>query len=201
MAGQAKIDGNPYGYTDFKWLTKDELKDILKRSHAIWSDIATERVELRKTADSLATILAKLGTPVTGTVRSGDAVNQPTGSSGYEASLSWPSTAPKSSTGASSDELDSLSKLGLDSKTRFSIQPGLQMADVPAGHGSGPTLFSPNHQQGNLPLDVNVPGLEVTGEALPGNFDFDASWMSADNMDWVSNIAQKGDELFEIPTC
>lgn len=30
MAGQAKLDGNPYGYTDFKWLTREELKDELE---------------------------------------------------------------------------------------------------------------------------------------------------------------------------
>lgn len=30
MAGQAKIEGNPYGYTAFKWLTRDELKEALE---------------------------------------------------------------------------------------------------------------------------------------------------------------------------
>lgn len=29
MAGQASIDGNPLGYTDFKWLTTDELEALL----------------------------------------------------------------------------------------------------------------------------------------------------------------------------
>lgn len=27
MAGQADLEGNPYGYTDFKWLTREELKE------------------------------------------------------------------------------------------------------------------------------------------------------------------------------
>jgi len=30
MAGQADLEGNPYGYTDFKWLTREELKEALE---------------------------------------------------------------------------------------------------------------------------------------------------------------------------
>ena len=26
MAGQADLEGNPFGYTDFKWLTREELE-------------------------------------------------------------------------------------------------------------------------------------------------------------------------------
>ncbi|ODA79644.1 hypothetical protein RJ55_05238 [Drechmeria coniospora] len=29
MAGQADLKGNPFGYTDFKWLTREELKEAL----------------------------------------------------------------------------------------------------------------------------------------------------------------------------
>jgi large subunit ribosomal protein L46 len=29
MAGQADIKGNPFGYTDFKWLTREELEKQL----------------------------------------------------------------------------------------------------------------------------------------------------------------------------
>lgn len=29
MAGQADLKGNPMGYTDFNWLTKEELKEKL----------------------------------------------------------------------------------------------------------------------------------------------------------------------------
>ncbi|SPO01019.1 related to MRPL17 - mitochondrial ribosomal protein, large subunit [Cephalotrichum gorgonifer] len=29
MAGQANLEGNPFGYKDFKWLTRDELKETL----------------------------------------------------------------------------------------------------------------------------------------------------------------------------
>lgn len=30
MAGQANLQDNPYGYTDFKWLTREELKTELE---------------------------------------------------------------------------------------------------------------------------------------------------------------------------
>lgn len=30
MAGQADLKGNPFGYTDFKWLTREELEEELK---------------------------------------------------------------------------------------------------------------------------------------------------------------------------
>ena len=42
MAGQANLEGNPYGYTDFKWLTKDELKAELAPEyyHCVRSMIA-----------------------------------------------------------------------------------------------------------------------------------------------------------------
>ncbi|KAK3937637.1 39S mitochondrial ribosomal protein L46-domain-containing protein [Diplogelasinospora grovesii] len=33
MAGQADLAGNKHGYTDFKWLTKDELKDTLEEDY------------------------------------------------------------------------------------------------------------------------------------------------------------------------
>ena len=175
--------------------TKDELKDILKRSHAIWSDIAIEREELRKTAHTLATILARLGAPVVPSAgSSGFAANPSTGSSGYEASLSWPSTAPKSLTGVSSEELEPLSKLRLNGKREPWLQQASQLADGTAGSDSGPTLFSPD-QQADLPLHMNLSGLEATGEALPSTLDLDASWMSVNNMDWVSNAAQIGEGL------
>lgn len=29
MAGQANLKGNPFGYTDFKWLTREELEKEL----------------------------------------------------------------------------------------------------------------------------------------------------------------------------
>jgi len=33
MAGQADLKGNAHGLTDFKWLTKEELKEALPREY------------------------------------------------------------------------------------------------------------------------------------------------------------------------
>lgn len=33
MAGQADLNGNKHGLTDFKWLTKDELKETLPQEY------------------------------------------------------------------------------------------------------------------------------------------------------------------------
>lgn len=41
--------------------TKEELKNMIKRSCFIWSEAARNRVEVKKTADTLALMLAKLG--------------------------------------------------------------------------------------------------------------------------------------------
>ena len=30
MAGQADLEGNPYGYTEFKWLTREELQEAME---------------------------------------------------------------------------------------------------------------------------------------------------------------------------
>jgi large subunit ribosomal protein L46 len=44
MAGQANLENNPLGATDFKWLTKDEIKQLVISGY--WSaiqDILPER--------------------------------------------------------------------------------------------------------------------------------------------------------------
>ena len=46
--------------------TKQELKDMIRRSYEIWSDVAETTTEVRRTADTLALMLARLGTPVDG---------------------------------------------------------------------------------------------------------------------------------------
>ncbi|KAK0383362.1 hypothetical protein NLU13_9275 [Sarocladium strictum] len=47
-------------------LTKEDLKAMLRRSYNIWSEVAADVAELRKTADTLAVMLARLGEPVAG---------------------------------------------------------------------------------------------------------------------------------------
>jgi hypothetical protein len=57
--------------SDYDWMsqtaptpTKDELICMIKRSWLIWADVSRDTVEVKKTADTLATMLAKLGAPV-----------------------------------------------------------------------------------------------------------------------------------------
>jgi hypothetical protein len=58
-------DGKPeWVRQQSKACNRDELKNLLVRSHRIWSDVSTNSPELKKTADTLATMLAKIGCPV-----------------------------------------------------------------------------------------------------------------------------------------
>lgn len=43
MAGQAKVEGAALGYTDFKWLSKAEIQQIVEESY--WSAIKNMLVE------------------------------------------------------------------------------------------------------------------------------------------------------------
>lgn len=46
--------------------SKDELRGLIYTSYLVWSDLAESSAEVRRTADTLALILARLGTPVEG---------------------------------------------------------------------------------------------------------------------------------------
>ncbi|KJZ74213.1 hypothetical protein HIM_06444 [Hirsutella minnesotensis 3608] len=146
-----------YGITP----TREELISMIKRSHAVWTDAALKMEELRKTADTLATILAKVGSPVDRyTGGSEITADPPTAGSGYETSLDWPSATSKSSTMVSSNESAAMS----------SFDP----------EWAGPTPSSMDqHALGDQSLEM-----ATMGETLPSSLDFDASWMSADSMDW-----------------
>ncbi|KAF9771447.1 hypothetical protein IL306_010913 [Fusarium sp. DS 682] len=57
--------------SDYDWMpqtaqtpTKDELICMIKRSWFIWADVSRDAVEVKKTADTLATMLDKLGAPM-----------------------------------------------------------------------------------------------------------------------------------------
>ncbi|KAM4056163.1 fungal specific transcription factor [Hirsutella rhossiliensis] len=152
-------------------LTREGLTSMIRRSHAVWSAAATDSGELRKTADTLAIILTKLGSPVdTNAAVAGTTLSPSTVGSGYEVSVNWPSVISKPSTMASSNGSGLLSSLGLDYETnRSGIGSGWQLVNETAGSG-----LTPNHSL----------GMDSTGEVMPSTLDFDASWMSADSMDW-----------------
>lgn len=93
-------------------LSKAELRDMLKRAHMVWSDLAIEHTELSKTAGMLAVMLDKVGSPVVAnpavlgigtTLSSGSNNDSPMGSS----------IAHKSSNGTHSSDGVPLSSLSL----------------------------------------------------------------------------------------
>lgn len=56
--------GWDWTHPDIKKPSKEELINMLRRSWMIWSDISSDTIELRKTAHTLAAMLARLGCPV-----------------------------------------------------------------------------------------------------------------------------------------
>lgn len=57
-------DDSHWAAPDKRLRSKDQLKNMLQRSHAIWCRVSSTVGELRKTRDTLAVILARLGCPV-----------------------------------------------------------------------------------------------------------------------------------------
>lgn len=79
---------------DKRLRSKEELKTMLRRSHAIWCRVSSTVGELRKTRDTLAVMLTKLGCPINGDnfpTESGPKKKVPGG--GYSAAVP-PAAAP-----------------------------------------------------------------------------------------------------------
>ncbi|RKK87719.1 hypothetical protein BFJ69_g471 [Fusarium oxysporum] len=156
--------------SDYDWMsqtaptpTKDELICMIKRSWLIWADVSRDAVEVKKTADTLATMLAKLGAPVEEPANALEqAVPSVNGDKEYS-SLGAPSVDP-STLGSIGGDPALLSTLGLGSST---------------GSTSDQT-----------PLDLNLAGdagtsMNFTNMGTEG-LQFDPAWMdtAASNMDW-----------------
>ncbi|KAL7769506.1 hypothetical protein ACKLNR_000890 [Fusarium oxysporum f. sp. zingiberi] len=156
--------------SDYDWMsqtaptpTKDELICMIKRSWLIWADVSRDAVEVKKTADTLATMLAKLGAPVEEPANALEqAVPSVNGDKKYS-SLGAPSVDP-STLGSIGGDPALLSTLGLGSST---------------GSTSDQT-----------PLDLNLAGdagtsMNFTNMGTEG-LQFDPAWMdtAASNMDW-----------------
>ncbi|KAF5970706.1 hypothetical protein FBULB1_9585 [Fusarium bulbicola] len=156
--------------SDYDWMsqsaptpTKDELICMIKRSWLIWADVSRDAVEVKKTADTLATMLAKLGASVEEPASVLEqAVPSVSGDNEYS-SLGAPSVDP-STLGSIGGDPALLSSLGLGSST---------------GSTSDQT-----------PLDLNLAGdagtsMNFTNMGTEG-LQFDPAWMdtAASNMDW-----------------
>ncbi|UNI18953.1 hypothetical protein JDV02_005182 [Purpureocillium takamizusanense] len=179
--GAAKNNKTHWVKDDQPLPTKDHLKYVLQRSHAIWSDVATEREELRKTADTLATILARLGAPPVGRQHASfvDAAHAPVGVPGSAEPVHWNLARakyyPSKHSISGSEPLSSLeSASGADSEgSRLSAFPSLdqQAAQVTSSINSE-AMAGADPVPGEFPRSPEF------------EFEFDVPWMSADTMDW-----------------
>ncbi|KAL4726125.1 hypothetical protein ACLX1H_006802 [Fusarium chlamydosporum] len=143
--------------------TKDELIGMIKRSYFIWSDVSQDVAEVKKTADTLATMLAKLGVPV----------GQP--SNGHAQAISSVGIENESSSlGAPSVDPSTMGSIGAD--------PGF-LSTLGLGTSTGSA-------SGHTPLDLGLTGDAGTSMSFPNmgteGLDFDPAWMdtAASNMDW-----------------
>ncbi|KAG8351494.1 hypothetical protein FVEN_g10432 [Fusarium venenatum] len=148
---------------DYAAPTKNELIDMIKRSHLIWSDVSQDVSEVKKTADTLATMLTKLGVPVSQSTNT------------YEQTMSIISVENESS---------SLGAGSVDPSTMGSIEadPGL-LSSLGLNTSTGSTSEQ-------TPLDLGLTGDAGTSMSFPSmgteGLDFDPAWMdtAASNIDW-----------------
>ncbi|KAL7936744.1 fungal-specific transcription factor domain-containing protein [Trichoderma chlorosporum] len=143
--------------------TKEQMMGMIRRSHDISCQVFNKLTDLRKTADTLAVMLAKLGRPVER-------------SSPASASTQYPLSGRDSSRSASSHVVS------LDAVGHTSDYPNGGFED--SGSSSGPTPFS---QAASAAADVGaIPGRGNASAPIANNVDqFDMSWMlSVDNVDW-----------------
>ncbi|RGP78171.1 rrna-processing fcf1 [Fusarium longipes] len=149
--------------SEYSMPTRNELIDMIKRSHFIWSDVSQDVGEVKKTADTLATMLTKLGVPVDQVTKNHEQAMPNIGIENESPSLGAPSIDPSTMESIGADP-GSLSTLGLSTSM---------------GSTSGQT-----------PLDLGLTGDAGTSMSFPNmgteGLDFDPAWMdtAASNMDW-----------------
>ncbi|KAM3507649.1 hypothetical protein MY10362_001655 [Beauveria mimosiformis] len=197
---------------DGRLRSKEELRTMLRRSHAIWCRVSSTVGELRKTRDTLAIMLAKLGCPVDG--ESFPTAPPPkTTAVGGGMSMTVPPPPPP--------PLRNEIPLGQQLFTPAPPPPSLvssgQLSSVAASanhaySGSEPTtgfhgtMMSTDFSDFDLPLvgddptvvtfpkpegtsfggDATGKGLSASedgGDGIFGTVEFDSSWMD-DDMDW-----------------
>lgn len=100
--------------------SKQELKEMIRRSHEVWLHVAETTTEVRRTADTLAMMLSKLGMPVDRDASVTDPSPVPqTVDSGKQSSGS--SVMPQSSVGTFGSTSDPFSSVGFDGMNIFRI--------------------------------------------------------------------------------
>lgn len=94
--------------------SKQELKEMIQRSHDVWSHVAETTTEVRKTADTLAVMLARLGVPVGRDLSVTDVPSIPQTQSSGNGSVVSSSAMPQPSSGVSGSTGDPFSSVGFD---------------------------------------------------------------------------------------
>jgi hypothetical protein len=173
--------------------TKDELIDMIQQSYDISRQVFNKLTDLKKTADTLAVMLAKVGRPVDSSFPAPSS-NHP---SGGEWSRSASSQAISSSLDVTGNVSDYAATSGFEG-SYFTMKSGKQqeskkksldtnkMDHLDSASSSGPTPFSQAHPATTA---ANTSTILSNGNApMAPNIDqFDMSWMlSANNVDWVS---------------
>ncbi|KAM0457935.1 hypothetical protein ACHAPV_006480 [Trichoderma viride] len=159
-------DGNGFGTAgrQRESPSKDELIDMIQQSYDISRQVFNKLTDLKKTADTLAVMLAKVGRPVESNFTAPSS-NHP---SGGESSRSASSHAISSSLDVTGNVSDYATTSGFED----------------SASSSGPTPFSQGHPATTA---ANTSTILSNGNApMAPNIDqFDMSWMlSANNVDW-----------------
>ncbi|KAJ3483075.1 hypothetical protein NLG97_g7397 [Lecanicillium saksenae] len=194
--------------SDKRLRSREELKTMLRRSHAIWCRVASTVAELRKTRDTLAVMLTKLGISI-------DNDNFPTApaSKNKVPGGGIPMTVPPPPALGNDIQIGqhmfgqeappSLVSSGQISSAAASANQTYSGSEsTPAFNGTMSTDFSGFGlpQVGSDPTVVTFPGPEVPGfggdlsaleasasdnssDGIFGTVEFDSSWMG-DGMDW-----------------
>ncbi|PHH85356.1 hypothetical protein CDD83_545 [Cordyceps sp. RAO-2017] len=156
--------------------TREGLEAMIRRSHAVWSAVAAEQAELKKTADTLSTMLARLESPPYPRPGAQEATTgPPTASSGWEASMTRRSAASTPPTGASGS-----SRSGPLPDPEQGGEPAQSEILLLSAQQSGPAAAFPEP-----PAPSSGPfGRPTPSKFLPDTLALDDSWMLGDGMDW-----------------
>ncbi|KAI6782986.1 putative transcriptional regulatory protein-like protein [Emericellopsis cladophorae] len=145
--------------------SRDELKRMLVQSHTAWTDVAETATDLRKTADTLAIMLSKLGVQLSDRQLQPSPLAAPTAASGSLIS---------SGMGGFSSSSNDLTATGYLSSVGFD------------GHFTTTQVEDSFALQQSTKAMQNMSFPEMGPSTLPSTntFDFDSSWVEPETMDW-----------------
>lgn len=186
---------HPGGGDDERWAaapgtrlrSREELKTMLRRSHAIWCRVSSTVAELRKTRDTLAVMLAKLGCPV-------DDESVPAAPIGSDAGPEqhMPPPPPLISSGQLSSATASANQAYSGAEATHDLNGTITSTDfsgfaLPLVASDPRVVTFPGAEGTSFGDDLSGKGASAVGDGGEGIFgmvEFDSSWMG-DDMDWT----------------